>query len=101
MKKIKNPLKAKIVVRPSHPALKIAVIVLILFSMAALLALWWVNSAIGEQTEKLRAEAAAIEYANSELKDKVENPDSIDNVRDIAKEELGLVDPKTVVIDPN
>lgn len=100
MKKFKNPMKAKIVVRPSHPALKIAVMALIVFSTAALIALGWVHGAIAEQTEKLRGEAAVIEYANSALEQRIENPDSIDHVREIAKEELGLVDPKTIVIDP-
>lgn len=95
-----NPLKnVRVELRASPLALKIAAIVLIIFSMAALTALRWVHSGIQEQTEKLRAEAAAIEYANSQLEDKTQNIDSVQSIQDIAKEELGLVDPNTVIID--
>lgn len=100
MKKFTIPRNAKIVVRPGHPALKIALTVLIVFSMAALIALSWAHSAITAETEALRDEAAAVEYANTKMEERIQNPDSIDNVLAIAKEELGLVDPKTIVIEP-
>lgn len=100
MKKFINPMTAKIVVRPSHPALKIAVTLLIVFSTAALIALGWVHGAILEQTQALAKEAAAIEYSNSILEERVKDPDAVQTVKAIAKEELGLVDPNTVIIDP-
>lgn len=96
----KNPLKnVKVVLRPSPMALKIVVTVLIVFSMGALIALRWVHNAIRAQTENLRSEAAAIEYANSELEEKTKNLGSVQSIRDIAKEELGMVDPNAVIID--
>ncbi|MDO5401716.1 MAG: hypothetical protein Q4F17_12240 [Eubacteriales bacterium] len=101
MTKFKNPLHAKFEVRPSHPALKIALAVLIVFSTAALVALGWVHGAIQQQTQAMKDQAAAIEYENGTLENRLKDPDSIDNVRDIAKEELGLVDPGTVLITPN
>ena len=101
MEKKKNPLRnAKVVVRSSPAALKIVLIILIVFSMAALLALRWVHNGILEETENLRDEAAAVEYANSELQEKTEELGSVQSVKDIAREELGLVDPDTVIIDP-
>lgn len=90
----------KIEFRQAVPALKISLIILILFSTAALVALRWVHNGIREQTDKLRSEAAAVEFANEQLEEKTANLDSIQSVQDIAKEELGLVDPSTVVIDP-
>nr|MBQ8244210.1 cell division protein FtsL [Oscillospiraceae bacterium] len=101
MERKKNPLKnAKIVVRPSPAALKIVLIILILFSMAALVALRWVHNGILEETENLLDEAAAIEYANSQLEQKTADLGSVQSVKDIAREELGLEDPNTVIIEP-
>ena len=99
MKETENK-TAKVVFRRAGTGLKISLILLILFSTAALVALRWVHNGIREQTEKLRSEAAAVEYANSELERKTANLDSVQSVQEIAKEELGLVDPRAVVVDP-
>ena len=80
--------------------LKIVVILLIVFSMAALIALRWVHNGILEQTDALKEEAAAIENANQELVEKTENLGSVQSIQDIARDELGLVDPDTILIDP-
>ena len=97
----KNPLKTvKVEVRPASNVLKIVVTVLIVFSMAALLALRWVHNGILEQTDALKEEAAAIENANQELVEKTENLGSVQSIQDIARDELGLVDPDTILIDP-
>jgi len=97
----KNPLKnIKVVTRPSPPALKIALIVLIILSMAALLALRLVHNGIQEEIQNLKDEAADYEHANSVLDEKMKDPESVDNIMDIAKEELGLVDPDTILIEP-
>ena len=97
----KNPLRnAKVVIRQSPAALKIVLIVLILFSMVTLAALRWVHNGILAETENLRDEASALEHANTELEQKTEELGSVKSVEDIAREELGLVDPDTVIIDP-
>ena len=97
----KNPLKnAKVVVRHSPATLKIALIVLILLSMAALFALRWVHLGILAETENLKDKAAALEEANADLEQKTDEIGSVQSVKDIAKEELGLVDPNTVIITP-
>ena len=101
MAKRKNPLKnAKIVVRQSPASLKIILIVLILFGMVTLAALRWVHTGILEETENLRQEASGLEYANSQLEQKTNELGSVKSLEDIAREELGLVDPNTVIIDP-
>ena len=68
--------------------------------MAARAALAWVRGSIRGQVENLRQEAAAIEQENRELQDKIDNLGSVQSVQDIAREELGLVDPNTVMIQP-
>ena len=97
----KNPLKnAKVVVRQSPAALKIILIVLILFSIASLAMLRWVHNGILTETENLRDAASALEHANTELAERTEELGSVQSIQEIAQEELGLVDPNTVILDP-
>lgn len=90
----------KIVVRPSSPLLKIIVILVIVFAMAALLALSWVRMSIQTRTEDLRAEAAGLEYENEMLEEKIGDLGGVQSVQDIAEGELGYINPDTVLIDP-
>ncbi len=90
----------KIVLRPAGVVLTVCVTLLAVFSMGALIALDWVHGGIQQETERLRQEAAAIEYANEELVEKTARLDSIQSIQEIAREELGLVDSRTVAIEP-
>lgn len=95
------PVQKKVVFRPAPALLKIAVCLLILFSMLALVALRWVHNGIQDQTRALAEEAAAAEATNADLQEKIADLGSVQSVEDIAREELGLVDPDTVLVDPN
>ena len=95
------PVRRKVVFRPAPPMLKIAACLLILFSMAALLALRWVHNGIREETQILTDQTAAAQAENAELTEKIGALGSVQSVKDIAQEELDLVDPDTVVIHPN
>lgn len=102
MEQIKKPQKKiKFELRHSPLALKVILTLLIIFSMAALTALRWVHLEIQAQTDALKAEAAKVEYANSKLTERINNVGTVQSIEDIAREELGLVDPNTVVIQPN
>lgn len=92
--------KVKVILRPSPLSLKILLIELILLSIVALIALRWVTNNIRQETENLREEAAAVEYENEGLKEKIDEVDSVQGVQNIAEEELHMVDPNTVIIDP-
>lgn len=101
MAEIKNPhKKVKIEIRRASPALKIVICLLIVFSMAALIALRWVHNGIQQQTLDLTKEAAVIENANTKILEKTDELNSVQSVQDIAQDQLGLADPDTVVIDP-
>lgn len=100
MKKQTVPKKVKLVVQPTHPWVKITLVVVILLSIAALVALSWFHQTIQAQTDKLRDQVAAAEYANSELDSRIQDPDSMENVQKIARDELGLVDPDSIVLIP-
>ena len=97
-----NPFRnIKFIVRPGTRKLKIALILLLLVSAAALVALSVVSGRIQQQTQSLLDQAADLEYENAELTDKTEKLGTDEGIRQIAQDELGLVDPDTVILDPN
>ena len=93
--------KVKLVMRPSSPLLKVVVIVLIVFSMAALISLSWVRQSIQNKTDAMRQESYNLELENAELEKKITELGTVQSVQDIAREELDMVDADTVVIVPN
>ena len=100
MVQFKNPFQnIKVVYRRSKPLTKVVVIAAIVLSMAALITLRWTLNDIQKQTQDMKAEAARLEQENAELEDKIDQLGSVQSVMDIAQEELGLVDPDTVVIE--
>ena len=99
--RIANLRNVQLVFRPSSALLKIVVTVLILFSTAALISLIWVRQSIQVQTEDLRQEAMALEQENKDLENKIGILGSVQSVEEIAQEELGMVKPDTIIINPN
>ena len=91
--------KVKVEIRPASNILKIILILLILTSIVAMVALRWVHNGILTQIDELKDEASGLEYANEVLDKKTEELGSVQSIQDIAKEELGLVDPDTILID--
>ena len=85
----------------SHPLTKIVVIALILVCTAALITLSISGYQLKREIALLREEAAFLAAENAELREKIENLGSVEGVEDIAREELEMVDPDTIIIDPN
>ena len=97
-----NPFRnIRFIPRPGPRKLKIVFIALILACAAALTALGVVRSRIQQQTQAALDQAAALEQENQELAEKKENLGSSGSIKDIAREELDLVDPDTIIIEPN
>ena len=97
-----NPFQGvKVVVRPGPRKLKIILILLILASLVTLVSLGTVLQGIESRIQAALDRAAELEHENAELADKTENVDSSSVIRDIARDALGLVDPDTIIIDPN
>lgn len=71
----------------------------IVFSMAALIALGWAEYQFRHRTEALRAEAAQVEYENEVLEKNTMDLGSVQSIERIAREELGMVSPDTVLIE--
>ena len=102
MAKLQNPFKnVRLVLEPGNRKLKIVLVCLILCGMAALAALTLVIRDIHAQTQEKLNEAAVLEYENSRLEEQLQETGDAQNVLDIAREELGLVDPDTVLLTPN
>ena len=91
--------KVQVILRHSSPVLKAVVIVLIVFFMAAMGALMWVQAGMQKQIRGMTAEAAAIVAENEKLSWRMENPGDLKTIRGIAEEELDLVTPDTVLIE--
>ena len=99
--RIQNLRNVQFVIRPSSAFLKIVVIILIVFSTAALLALSWVRQSIQVETEDMRQQAVALQQQNEDLENKISILGSNQSVEEIARDELGMVSPDTVIITPN
>lgn len=89
----------QIVIRRSSPITKIVASLAIFLSMVALIALHWIRNDVEQQTEAMRSEAAGLEAENADLTDRIGALGSVGSVKQIAQEELGLVDPDTVIVD--
>ena len=81
--------KVKVRLRPAPAALKIA-----------LIALRWVHNGIVEATAEKQQQAAALEGTNADLQERIDKAGSVQGIQDIARDELGLVNPDTVLIQP-
>lgn len=79
---------------------KILILSAMVFSLVALAIL---RTAIGmgsNHLDSLRHQAAQLEQENSQLEQDIDSLGSLDSLQQIVKDELGLVDPDTVVLQP-
>ena len=99
---IPNPFRGvQIVFRKGKVLTKVVVMVTIVLSMAALITLRLSQDRVLEQTDQMRQEAAALEYENAQLTEKIDSANTVQGVEQIAQEELELVSPDTILIDPD
>ncbi len=85
----------------THPVTKAAVGALLVLSIAALIALAWTGSTLRAEIQQMKEEASQLVEENADLQKKTDDPDAVDVVEDVAQDELDMVDPDTVIIDPN
>ena len=101
MANIKEKLKLiKLRLRPSSRPAKIMLIVAILLAMVALIALRLAIHNLDNRTADLRDKAAALEQENRDLRENIGILGSVQSIIQIARDELGLVDPDTVILEP-
>ena len=92
--------QVRLVNKPSSRTTKIVVGATVAFCVVCLLILHAVKLDAEAKKAAWQQEALKQEQEQEQLKDRLENVGSADNVEDIAKDELGLVDPDTIVITP-
>lgn len=101
MKALKNYLsRVRLVYRPSQTATKVMLILALVLSTGALITLRVSTDAVKKENDALYAQAAALSESNEELREDIEKLGSVDSAMDIAREELGLVQPDVIIYEP-
>lgn len=97
----KNPLsRIRLVYRRSSPLLKCVVLAAIVLSTVALLTLRASILELRSNTDALRGEAAGLEQENQKLEQSIAELGTVQSIKHIASQKLGLVDPDSVFFDP-
>lgn len=92
--------RIRLVYRRSSTLLKCVVLTAIVLSTVALVALYFTISETRQQTEDLRIQAARLEQENQQLTQAIAEAGTVQSIKRIAMEELGLVDPDSRFFDP-
>lgn len=90
----------KIVFRRSSIRTKVIVLVAVLLSLVTLVMLSAHLASEKEKAEALRQQAMALELDNSRLEQYIRELGTMDAVIRIAREQLGLIEPDSIVIQP-
>ncbi len=94
----KRPIRFRL--RKSSMLVKVALIAVLILSIAAL---WMINGGIqSEEAQKdaQRQQAAALEQDLDKLEQDIQDLGTVEGIIRIAREQLGLVDPDTIIIEP-
>ena len=78
---------------------KVVVATAVLLSSVTLLSLRLVHWDAEERAAELRQQIASQEQLNAEIRQDIGELGTADSIREIAQEELGLVDPDTIIIE--
>lgn len=89
----------KVVFR-SRPLIMAVVMLLVITATVGMVTLQNALDNSRSQFEAMRQQAAALEAANAELNANIAQLGTVDSAIRIAEEELGLVDPDTIVFTP-
>ena len=97
----KNPFRRiRLVYRRSSTLLKCAVLAVIVLSTVALLAIHFTIGQTKQDTEALRQEAARLEMENRQLTEYIAEVGTVQSIKRIAMEQLGLADPNSEFFKP-
>ena len=88
------------VYRRSSNKTKVIVIIFLVIGIASLFVLRGAINDAEAANAALESQAAELEENNSDLQENIDNLDTVQGVEQIAQDELGLVDPDTVLIQP-
>lgn len=97
---VRKKKKYRLVLRRSHPAIWVCILVAVALSAVTLITLRASIDASNAQYEDLRQQAAVLEADNDQLSHNISILGTLESAIQIAMEKLGLVLPDTVVFDP-
>ena len=92
--------KIRLVYRRSSTLVKCVVLAALVLSTLALVVLRLAIQDAKNQLEQQRDQAAALEQNNRELNQAISQLGTVQSVEDLAEKLLGLVDPDTVIFQP-
>lgn len=92
--------RIKLIFRRGSLPLKVAVLMLLTVSLLSLLVVWLYKQDAKNDYDSLRQQAIMLEQENSRLQRTIDSVGTLEGIFQIAREELGLVDPDSVVIQP-
>lgn len=90
----------KLVVKRSSPQTIIIVCITVVIALAAVLVLHSLALNAQSQAEAWKAQAQQLEQENQALEEKIDDLGTLDSIKDVAEDELGMVDPDTIIITP-
>lgn len=93
--------RVRVVYRRSSTLVKCVVLATIVLCTVTLLTLRFSIMDADAKAEDLRNQAAQLEQENQKLEKDISALGTVQSVKKIASEELGLVDPDTVIYSPN
>lgn len=93
--------KFRLVYRRSTTALKCVVLAAIILCTVCLMFLRGRILEEKAEAQRLRTQAAALQQENQQLAEELESLDTVESVKRIAMELLGLVPPDTVIVQPD
>ena len=85
--------------QPTNTGVKLALLLVIIFSTVALLTTYVYISHLEQTVEELRQEAAEEDREKQKVENYLDHQDTDQGVKDVATGELGMVDPDTIIYD--
>ena len=92
--------KIRLVFRRGSLTLKIAVLAMVVICTVVLILVWSLKQSEQEQYDEYRQQAISLEIEKSRIEQAIDDLGTIRGIAQIAKEQLGLVDPGTIIIEP-
>ena len=97
---LENLKKIKFIPRRGSLLGKAVLLSVVVFSTATMLVMGSAVAQSRQRAEDLRQSALALEQEQQDLQNRIDDLGTDESIRQIAQEELGLVDPDTVIIIP-
>ena len=92
--------KTRVVFRKTSPMVKVLILVTVLLSTIALVAIYASIEESNRRYEAMRQEAGKLEENNQDLSQQIEEMGTLESIIRIAMERLGLVLPDTTIFGP-